>query len=264
MRAPTLLATLGALLSLLLGARARAGGRADPMTVVGPGALEVFEPPSPDQAVVHVHAYRLQKRPVTNAEFLAFVKHDPAWQRGRVSPLFADARYLAHWQTATVLGPNADPDAPVVGVSWFAAKAYCEARGERLPTENEWELAAAASETSPNAGNDPAWTERLLAWYSHPTPSRLGKVGQGRPNYWGVYDLHGLIWEWVYDYNAQPPAGEGQDGTRLACGGPPASPEDRANYAKFMRHALRAALLPAYTASSLGFRCAADIQGGAP
>ena len=52
----------------------------------------------------------------------------------------------------------------MVQVSWFAASAYCEAQGARLPTWNEWEYAAAADETRRDARKDPVWRERILAW----------------------------------------------------------------------------------------------------
>jgi formylglycine-generating enzyme required for sulfatase activity len=261
-RRASLLAAAVAFLGLARSAPADAGKKSD-FASVGPATLEVFDPPSPGDAEALVPAFELEKHPVTNAEFLAFVKSSPQWLRGRVSPLFADERYLSYWQGPTTLGQDADPEGPVVGVSWFAAKAYCEARGERLPTENEWELAAAASETSARGAGDPAWTERILTWYSRPTPRRLGKVGQGSPNYWGIYDLNGLVWEWVYDFNARPPRTDDRAGSRFTCGGTSARPEDRADYASFMRFAFRAALRPSYTATSLGFRCARNPVRGA-
>ena len=46
---------------------------------------------------VRIAPFALMRRPVTNAEFLAFVRKQPQWQRGRVAPVFAEARYLSHW-----------------------------------------------------------------------------------------------------------------------------------------------------------------------
>ena len=65
------------------------------------------------------------KRPVTNAEFVAFVQSHPQWRRDRVATVFADARYLSHWPTSTTLRKDdAQATQPVVNVSWFAANAY--------------------------------------------------------------------------------------------------------------------------------------------
>ena len=86
---------------------------------------------------VPVPVYALDERPVTNAEFLAFVHANPKWQRSRVSPLFADTGYLADWTGDTELGPRVPATAPVVRVSWFAARAYAAWAGQRLPTTAE-------------------------------------------------------------------------------------------------------------------------------
>ena len=65
-------------------------------------------------------------------------------------------------------GREARPDQPVTRVSWFAARAYCEAAGARLPTWYEWEFAAAADEHRPDARSDPDWREKILDWYGQP------------------------------------------------------------------------------------------------
>ncbi len=261
--------SLGVLLSLTWPASAAPPARAAPpaasdMALVGPERLELFDPPEGAETSVMVPAFLLDKRPVTNADYLAFAKTHPDWQRGRVPPLSADERYLGSWEGPTTLGARADPETPVVGVSWFAAKAYCEARGRRLPTENEWEVAAAAGETSPHGVDDPAWTQRVLTEYLRSTPDKLRKVGMGAPNYWGLFDLHGLVWEWIYDFNAHPPAGDARAGSRFTCGGAPRRAEDRADYPRLARFAFRSALRPSYTATSLGFRCAADVERSTP
>src|SRR5688572_9063233 len=118
---------------------------------------------------VRIAPFALMRVPVTNAEFLAFVKEHPQWRRDRVPAVFAEERYLSHWESPTALGPQALPQQPVVWVSWFAANAYCESIGARLPTWSEWEYAAAADETRKDARKDPAWRERILAWYSRPS-----------------------------------------------------------------------------------------------
>jgi cytochrome oxidase Cu insertion factor (SCO1/SenC/PrrC family) len=209
-----------------------------------------------------VKPFLLDRYPVQNADFLAFVRSHADWRRDRVSRSLADDDYLTQWASPTELGPDADPRQPVVRVSWFAAEAYCAARGARLPTEAEWEVAAAASAASADGSDDPAWREQLLAWYSQPSPARLPQVGTTPPNYWGVSDLHGLAWEWVHDFgDAASPGGAGGDRDRAplgVCGGAAAGAADKEDFPAFMRRALRGSLGPSYTTRNLGFRCAAD------
>jgi formylglycine-generating enzyme len=212
-----------------------------------------------DQPAVAVAPYRFDREPVTNAAFLTFVRGNPAWQRGRVPALAADENYLGSWREPLVLGPNAPPRAPVVGVSWFAARAYCGAAGGRLPTEAEWELAGAASPTERDGRRDPTWRQTLLDWYARPNPATLPDVGGGRPNVWGISDLHGLVWEWVNDFGASMLAG---DDARL-CGGGANGAIDPLDYPAFLRAAFRSSLEGRTTTRNLGFRCAYD-EGAPP
>ena len=217
---------------------------------------------------VAVRPFELMTRPVTNADFLAFVTRRPEWRRGDVAPVFAEARYLEHWGGPLRLGAQARPRQPVTHVSWFAASAYCESIGARLPTWAEWELAAAADETRPDARDDPAWRERILGWYSKPSSDALPDIGQGTADVHGIHDLHGLVWEWVEDYAAMLVSADNRqqsDPDRLQfCGAGALSTEDRGNYPVLMRIAMLSALEADDTTANLGFRCARDIEGGAP
>jgi formylglycine-generating enzyme required for sulfatase activity len=225
---------------------------------VGPGTYRPLFPASPSETSVRVPAFELDRDPVTNAEFLAFVDANPTWRKGRIARLLADAEYLAHWSNDLVLG-EAPPRAPVVRVSWFAARAFCAWRNARLPTEREWELAAAASERRRDGSRDRTWRDRILAWYARPTPDVMPDVGRGRPNAWGVRDMHGLIWEWVDDFNSALVGTDDRDPDAVRdrfCGAASARSTDAAAYATFMRIAFRSSLEARYTTANLGFRCA--------
>lgn len=217
-----------------------------------------------DPEAIQVAAFRLETLPVTNAEFLAFVTANPQWRRSQVSPLFADESYLRHWAGDLELGPKALPDAPVVNVTWFAARAYARSKNRRLPTLAEWELAATAGYATRIGRDEPAFVRDLYAWLVAPTPDVIPSVSTARATLDGARGLHGLVWEWVDDFDTAMVTGESRaDAARdqnLFCGGAALASTDPSDYAGFMRQALRSSLKARQGTSSLGFRCAADIS----
>ena len=217
-----------------------------------------------DAPIVRIAPFALQKRPVTNAEFLAFVQAHPQWRRDKVASVFAEPRYLSHWSGPTQLGDKALALQPVIQVSWFAASAYCEAQGGRLPTWSEWEYAGAADETRRDARKDPVWRERILGWYARPSNRALPRAGLQTPNVYGVQDLHGLVWEWTDDYSSLLVSSDNRnqgDADKLKfCGAGALSMDDRENYAVLMRVAMLSSLEGHDTTANLGFRCAKDLK----
>lgn len=250
------------------GAAARGEDAAGPapagMVVVPAGHYAPLIRTKDEPERVPVPAYALDERPVTNAEFLAFVHANPKWQRSRVSPLFADTGYLADWTGDTELGPRVPATAPVVRVSWFAARAYAAWAGKRLPTTAEWEHAAAAGFTTANGATEPGFPAYALVWFSKPTPDTFPSVGLGRPNFYGARDLLSLVWEWVDDFNTAMVSGESRGDTGLErtlfCGAGAAGARDLTNYPAFMRAGLRSSLRASYVVPNLGFRCAQSIS----
>jgi formylglycine-generating enzyme len=218
---------------------------------------------------VLVAPFWMDVHPVTNAAFLEFVGAHPEWRRSQAKRLFAEAGYLRHWRSDLDPGPEAPPTSPVVDVSWFAARAYCAAYGKRLPTVNEWEYAA-ASERQREGRRDPAFTADLRRWYAKPTPGRLPAVGTTFRNAYGVWDLHGLVWEWTLDFNSALVTGESRGDASLEkglyCGSGAANAADFDDYAAFMRYGFRSSLEARYTVANLGFRgvcdAAAKARGG--
>jgi formylglycine-generating enzyme required for sulfatase activity len=211
-----------------------------------------------------VESFYMDVYPVTNSEFLEFVKVNTKWSRSKVKRIFADKSYLKHWKSDFELGNSVNPNSPVINVSWFAAKAYAEWKGKRLPTVAEWEYVASASKTRPNANDDMDNINRILKWYSKKSPENLPAVGSTEKNYWKVFDLFGLIWEWNYDFNTALVTGESRGDSNLErnlfCGSSSASAKDVKNYPAFMRYGFRSSLKANYTVHNLGFRCVKDIK----
>lgn len=242
---------------------ADAGAAENPMARVDGGIYRPVFPPSPAEKEIRVEPFLLDVTPVTNGAFLAFVTRHPKWRRGSVARLFADSSYLSHWEGPLSLGKEAGRDQPVVHVSWFAAKAFCEASGKRLPSESEWEFAAAADDKAVDARQDPAFTAKILGWYARPGSQELPPVGQTEPNLWGVRDLHGVVWEWVADFNntlvSSDSRESGDPDMSRFCGAGAVSAADKNDYASFMRIAFRSSLKAPWTTANLGFRCARDV-----
>ena len=167
----------------------------------------------------------------------------------------------AQWEA--VMGSNPSNfknclQCPVEQVSWedaqqFIAKLNGQNDGYkyRLPTESEWEYAARAGTTGDYAGSLDA-----MAWYSNNSDSKTHPVGTKSPNSWGLYDMHGNVWEWVQDwYGAYPsgavtdPSGAASGSYRVVRGGSWVSPAAGARSADRSR-----AHAPSYRSIGVGFR----------
>jgi formylglycine-generating enzyme required for sulfatase activity len=256
----------------------------DLVRVRGGDFRSVLPTRGPNGAGVRVMPFALQRTPVTNREFLAFVRTHAQWQRGRVTPDQADSHYLQSWAGPLQLGQAVSADQPVTGVSWFAARAFCESHKARLPSWNEWEFAAAADDRVGDARRDPAWRRTALEWFSRTPDVPLSAVGRTTPNIYGVRDLHGLVWEWVDDFeslfasangpgvehdsaadrnsaHATHPAGHesmpmSPAAMAMSCGGAALAVADPEDYPTILRLAMLASLQPNSSTANLGFRCA--------
>ncbi len=216
-----------------------------------------------DSVQVDVEQFAIDVYPVTNADFKEFVKEYPEWRKSNVKALFADSNYLRHWKNDLQLKEEELPNAPVTNVSYFAAKKYCECQGKRLPTLDEWEYVAMADENTPDARIKDAYNEFILSWYEKPATFN-NEIGSTFKNYWGVYDMHGLVWEWTSDFNSVLISGESRrdvdEDNNLFCGSAAIGSSDLMNYAAFMRYAFRGSIKANYAMRTLGFRCAETID----
>lgn len=205
-----------------------------------------------------VESFWMDAYPVTVSEFADFVKSHAKWRRSQVKPLFADSSYLRDWHSDTNPGKTLSPQSPVRYVSWFAARAYCKSKKKRLAKTAEWERAGSAF------NNEDVIKSKILEWYSKPNAKNWPDVGQGPRNQFGIYDLHGLIWEWVEDFNSNLVSGESRADSSLDqslfCGAGALNASDLKDYAAFMRYGFRNSLKGSYTTANLGFRCARSLS----
>ena len=144
---------------------------------------------------------------------------------------------------------------PVTGVTWYVARLYARWAEAELPTEAQWEFACRAGKQSLwNFGDDEAKIEEY-AWYGGNSGEKTHPVGKKLANPWGLYDMHGNVWEWCADWfgpysagpAANPPGPEGGV-VRVQRGG------CRWNVAVRCRSAFRNGDYPALRSDVIGFR----------
>ncbi len=174
------------------------------MVFIPPGTFRMGSPTNevgrlddegPQTAVIISRGFWMGKYEVTQEEYLAITGSNPSFFIGYTN-------------------------LPVDGVTWEGATNYCAALTTRereagriapnsvyrLPTEAEWEYACrAGTSTRFSYGDDPGYTNLTnYAWY---TSGGTAPVGQKLPNPWGLYDMHGNVWEWCQDMPYTYPGG---------------------------------------------------------
>lgn len=199
-----------------------AGWTTSGMVRIGAGSYQPLYGTTPR----HVDAFEMDAAPVTNGEYLAFVRANPNWQRSRAQRLFVDEAYLRHWTGDLDPGSGAPLDAPVVSVSWFAARAYVKSEHKQLPTVDQWEYVAGLRDAH------------------------------------GVAGLPGRLQEWTLDFNSAMVGGDARDSSvdrALFCGGAALGLMRPADGEALQRLAFRASLEARYSVPNLGFRGARPI-----
>lgn len=219
-----------------------------------------FEPPvllDRERLSIEIDSFLMDATPVTNQEFLEFVIEQPQWQRDNIAALFHDGNYLKHWDDNTGFAKGKENE-PVTYVSWFAAREYCSAQGGRLPSLNEWEYASVKYRQQQNISDDD-YARNLFAWYSNPHSKEEQTVD---PNAHQLMHMHDRVNEWVEDYQLLLTNGDDVDLLSGSCGDGARfmSSFSNANYATFFRYQSRSDYAPQSATSTMGFRCAYDLE----
>lgn len=243
-----------------------AGGVSLPLVKIVGGSFLMGTPTgeigrSPDegpQHLVQIRTFYLGKYPVTQSQYRAVMGKNPSFFQGE--------------------------NRPVENVSWYEAMEFCHrlsemtGRGFRLPTEAEWEYACRAGTTDPFCFGGTITSElanyKATYGYGQVEPLGAGVGGQWRQettevgsfpaNNFGLYDMHGNVWEWCLDHWHENYEGAPTDGSpwlekeeelpRVIRGG---SWSDTAYYC---RSGVRLFALPDFKGQLIGFRVACDYE----
>ena len=225
------------------------GSLAGPLGELGRSNGDVFNDETQHNVTISNDFY-IGKFPVTQAQYMAVMGKNPSKFQ--------------------------DDNNPVERVSWFMAKEFCDKLNEvtestrlagyrfDLPTEAQWEYACRAGTTTAlNSGKNITTTEEKVncpnldevGWYESNSDGKAQPVGLKKPNAWGIYDMHGNVWEWCEDWwgdydliNLTDPIGPASGSIRVCRGG------SWCYAPKVCRSAYRNGDIPERTYYDFGFR----------
>ena len=230
--------------------------------------IAIYRAEGPQHEVEITKPFYMGVCTVTQAEFEKVTKETPSWYSaeggGKDKVKGMDTRRF-----------------PVECVSWEDAVKFCNqlsdrenlksayvitkkkvslvpgAPGYRLPTEAEWEYACRAGTKTKYHSGDAEDDLKKVGWYDANSDSRTHAVGRKKPNAWGLYDMHGNVYQWCWDWygkdyyqnsDKKDPEGKTSGTSRVLRGG------DWNNDARFCRAAFRDVYAPDRSNSIIGFR----------
>ena len=234
----------------------------------------------PPHEVYISNPYYIGKYEVTHAQFVVFLNAVGNESLEGKEYLNADDADRHIRQLNQVWEVDAGfEDHPVVEVTWYGARDFCAWMSElvdgltcRLPTEAEWEYACRAGTDTRFSFGDAfdcdggcdycASLDPYLWWCGNNNPAGTKEVGLKQPNPWGLYDMHGNVWEWCQDWWEEPhergiqvnPAGPVSSAYKVLRGGGWSSVD------RWCRSANRLRDWPDYTWSHRGFRAVATSR----
>jgi len=198
---------------------------------------------------VKVDSFYMDRHEVSNGKYLKFCKE-------------TGHRMTEFWNTEVFKSGEGFLNYPVVGISWFDAYKYARWAGKRLPTEAEWEYAARGGLAEMDYPNGNEWNKEKAKQDSTGWKNLIDEVGSYDPNDYGLYDMGGNVWEWVFDVYSEDyykeseksnPKGPKKGGSRIIRGG------SWHSGAMCKKVYFRKGLPPNWCDYAVGFRCVKDI-----
>ena len=244
------------------------------MFIMGSPESEVGRDANETQHPVTLTAFRMSKYEITNTQYAAFLNaksigSDGIWAAAPVYPtqalIYANTSWGLTYSGSQWVPVTGYENAPVINVTWYGATEYATYIGGTLPTEAQWEYACRAGTTTPfSTGNFLTNLQANYNWaypYNSGTntvttyPGKTQTVGTYAANAFGLYDMHGNVWEWCADwYGTYPtiaqtdPSGATTGSYRVVRGG------GWYGYAQYCRSAYRDYYSPNNGYFHLGFR----------
>lgn len=242
---------------------------------MGSPTSELLREPEEEQHQVTLSAFRMSKYEISNALYATFLNARSIGSNGIYAAgayptevlIFSNSLSGLVWSGTQWQPVAGKENFPAVNVSWYGATEFAAYAGGRLPTEAEWEYACRGGTATPfNTGNCLGYTQANYLWdnpYSNCSNANTSYPGLPQaidshgPNAYGLYNMHGNVWEWCADwygpYNTAPqtnPSGPTTGMSRINRGG------CYGNEARYCRSAFRNHDLPINDNGGYGVRLA--------
>ena len=216
-------------------------------------------------------SFYMQSTPVTREQWMALMRNNPSHFKGDSLPVENVNWYEACAYANALSRKEGLPEAYLLknsegkpGTTTFTCSRVqvnggdvYSCKGYRLPTEAEWEYAARAGTKTAYYNENNFSTLNEIAWYLDNSGKKTHSVAQKKPNSWGLYDMSGNVWEWIWDsyardfYNSSPkknPTNQSLDFNHVRRGG------SFRSLVSFTRSAYRSLYGPNDRNNDIGFR----------
>ena len=198
--------------------------------------LKVYYPDSPYISQVESYIERESKRPIESFKFVLIpggsfmmgsnnsYSDEKPIHKVNIQPFYMMSTEVTQAMWKVVIDDNPSrfkgDNLPIENVSWNDCQEFIKklnqfdpGKGYRLPTEAEWEYACCGGTTTRYYSGDSESDLKSVGWWKGNSDGKTHPVGQKEPNAWGLYDMHGNVWEWCEDWYQYSYNGASSDGS---------------------------------------------------